>query len=97
MKGGGTDISGSSAVLPAQAATLSWEDLAISLFALGFCSKASSAIGFCKIYATVPGNGGGINDSANYGRASDESSSYGLDSTFSFFYERLGRVAEEGH
>ncbi len=97
VKGGGTDISGSSAVLPTHAAKLSWEDLMIFLFALVFCSKASSGVGFWKIYATDPGNGGGVNVSSNDGRMSDESPSYGLDLTFSFLSERLGCVAEEVH
>ncbi len=96
MKGGGTDISGSLAVILAQAVKLSWEHLAISFFALGFCSKASSSDGFCKLYPTDLYNGGSVNVSTNDCRPSDESSSYGLDSTFSFFSERLGHVAEDG-
>ncbi len=83
-------------MLPAQALKLPWEDLAISLLALGFCCKGSSSEGFVRLKAAVPGNGGGFKATKNDGLASDESSSYGLDSTFSFFAECACHVADEG-
>ncbi len=54
----------------------------ISLLALGFCCRASSSKVFASLKAIVPGNGGGFKASENDGRASDESSSYGLDLLF---------------
>ncbi len=90
-KGSGTSISDGSAVLPAQAARLSWEDLAISLCVLWFWVNASSNEGFTLLNALVTGAGGGFTASVK-----DESSSQGLDSTFSFFLEQLCCVAVEG-
>ncbi len=84
-------------MLPAQALKLSWEDLAISFLALGFCCRASSSEAFARLKSAVSGNGGGFKVSENDGRAYDESSSYRLDSTFSFFAEHPCHVADEGH
>ncbi len=80
-----------------QALKLSWEDLAISLFAHVLCCKASSNKGFARLKAAVPDNGCGFKASENDGQESDESSSYGLDSTFSFIVEHPCCVADEGH
>ncbi len=95
LKVGGANKSSSCIDTSVQAFRLSWDYLAISLFALWFWANASLGEGFALLKESVPGNGGATTSSKD-ALVSDESSSYGLETTFFCSWEQLCRMAEEG-